>query len=87
MALDLRNRNTDSVVGLVSVTSGRAVLVVAVSPAAVKNGIKAGSLVKIGSTILGGGGGGKDDFAQGGGSESEKIPAALQELKAALGSN
>ena len=87
MALDLRNRNTESVVGLISVTSGRVILVVAVSPAAVKNGIKAGSLVKIGSTILGGGGGGKDDFAQGGGSESEKIPIALRELKAALGSN
>ena len=61
-------------------------LVVAVSPAAVQSGIKAGALVKIGSATLGGGGGGKDDFAQGGGSEIEKIPAAISELKAALGS-
>lgn len=86
MALDLRNRTSQSVIALISVTSGRPVLVVAVSPAAVQRGIKAGMLVKIGSTILGGGGGGKDDFAQGGGSILEKIPAALQELKAALGS-
>ncbi len=84
MALDLRNRSSQSVVGLISVSSGRPVLVVAVSPAAVQSGIKAGALVKIGSATLGGGG--KDDFAQGGGSEIEKIPAAISELKAALGS-
>ena len=86
MALDLRNRSLQSVVGLISVSSGRAVLVVAASPAAVQNGTKAGALVKIGSAILGGGGGGKDDFAQGGGGEIERIPAAISELKAALGS-
>ena len=86
MALDLRNRSLQSVVGLISVSSGRAVLVVAASPAAVQSGTKAGVLVKIGSAILGGGGGGKDDFAQGGGGEIERIPAAISELKAALGS-
>ena len=59
---------------------------VAASPAAVQSGTKAGVLVKIGSAILGGGGGGKDDFAQGGGGEIERIPAAISELKAALGS-
>jgi alanyl-tRNA synthetase len=86
MALDLRNRSPKAVVGLISISAGRAVLVVAVSSTSVSNGIKAGILVKLGSAILGGGGGGKDDFAQGGGTDLEKIPIAIAELKAALGS-
>ena len=86
MALDLRNRSPHSVVGLISIVAGRAVLVVAVSSAAITEGVKAGELVKIASLILGGGGGGKDDFAQGGGGELGNIPAAFKELKAALGS-
>ena len=87
MALDLRNRNAKSVVGLFSTQSDRVTFVVAASVDAQKSGIKAGSLVKIGSQILGGGGGGKDDFAQGGGVDASKIPAAIKELKAAIGKN
>ena len=86
MALDLRNRAAQSVIGLISISAGRAVLVVAVSSSAISERVKAGELVKIASLILGGGGGGKDDFAQGGGAELEKIPEAIKELKAALGS-
>ena len=56
---------------------GKPVLVVAVSDAAKAIGLKAGALVKIGSTLLGGGGGGKDDFAQGGGTDSDKSQDAL----------
>jgi alanyl-tRNA synthetase len=85
MALDLRNRDPRSVIALFSVVAGRVVLVVAVAPDAQRGGVKAGSLVKLGSGILGGGGGGKDDFAQGGGSESAQIPGAIAELIAALG--
>ena len=86
MALDLRNRRPQSVVGLFTVTDGRVVFVVASSSDAISAGIKAGALVKQGSAILGGGGGGKDDFAQGGGSDAQKIVQAISELKAALGS-
>ncbi len=86
MALDLRNRRPQSVVGLFTVTDGRVVFVVASSTDAITAGIKAGALVKQGSAILGGGGGGKDDFAQGGGSDATKIAQAISELKAALGS-
>jgi alanyl-tRNA synthetase len=85
MALDLRNRRANSVVALFSVTDGRVILVVAVSPELIAAGIKAGALVKTGSTILGGGGGGKDDFAQGGGVHVSEISRAISELKAALG--
>ena len=57
---------------------------VATSEAARSAGVKAGALVKIGSTILGGGGGGKDDFAQGGGIDSSKSQDALTAISNAL---
>ena len=84
IALDLRNRATNSVVALISVSSGRPVLVAAASDGARAAGIKAGALVKIGSTILGGGGGGKDDFAQGGGTDSSQSLAALEAIASHL---
>ena len=84
IALDLRNRNVDAVVVLISVTDGKPVLVAAVSDAARTKGIKAGALVKIGSTILGGGGGGKDDFAQGGGTSITEIENALRAIEKSL---
>jgi alanyl-tRNA synthetase len=84
IALDLRNRNVDSVVGLISVCDGKPVLVIAVSDAARAKGHKAGALVKIGSTVLGGGGGGKDDFAQGGGTAVSEIDAALIAIERSL---
>jgi len=77
IALDLKDRAPQSAVALISSNDGKPVLVVAVSDAAKAAGLKAGALVKIGSTILGGGGGGKDDFAQGGGIDSSKSQAAL----------
>ncbi len=87
IALDLRARSADSVVVLVSVVEGKPVLVAAVSDAARAKGIKAGALVKIGSTILGGGGGGKDDFAQGGGTSIADVSAALAAITKALSGN
>ena len=84
IALDLRNRSADSVVVLISVADGKPVLVCAVSDAARDKGIKAGALVKIGSTILGGGGGGKDDFAQGGGTSAAEVTNALTAIEKAL---
>ena len=87
IALDLRARSADSVVVLVSVVEGKLVLVAAVSDAARAKGIKAGALVKIGSTILGGGGGGKDDFAQGGGISITEVETALGAITKALSGN
>jgi alanyl-tRNA synthetase len=84
IALDLRNRNADSVVALISVVDGKPVLVCAVSDLARDKGIKAGALVRIGSTVLGGGGGGKDDFAQGGGTSSSEVTNALRAIEKAL---
>jgi alanyl-tRNA synthetase len=84
IALDLKSKSSNSVVILVSVVEGKAVLVAAVSDGAKAAGVKAGALVKIGSTVLGGGGGGKDDFAQGGGTKLGQIPVALSAITDAI---
>ena len=84
IALDLRSGEANSVVALISSNEGKPVLVVATSQEARSVGVKAGALVKIGSTILGGGGGGKDDFAQGGGIDASKSQDALTAIANAL---
>jgi len=84
IALDLRSGQEKSVVALISSNDGKPVLVVATSEEARSTGIKAGALVKIGSTVLGGGGGGKDDFAQGGGMDASKSQDALTAISNAL---
>jgi alanyl-tRNA synthetase len=84
IAIDLRSRESKSVVALISSNDGKPVLVVAVSDEARAAGIKAGALVKIGSTVLGGGGGGKDDFAQGGGVDAAASLASLTAISSAL---
>jgi alanyl-tRNA synthetase len=84
IALDLKSKSSNSVVVLVSVVEGKAVLVAAVSDGAKAAGVKAGALVKIGSTVLGGGGGGKDDFAQGGGTNLGQISVALSAITDAI---
>jgi alanyl-tRNA synthetase len=80
IALDLRSKIKDGVVVLATVVSAKPLIVASVSSEAIKLGIKAGELIKTGSTILGGGGGGKDDFAQGGGTDSTVIAKALTEI-------
>ena len=84
IAIDLRSREAQSVVALISANEGKPVLVVATSEGARTAGVRAGALVKIGSTILGGGGGGKDDFAQGGGIDASKSLDALSAISKAL---
>jgi len=84
IAIDLRSQNSDSVVALLSNNDGKPVLVVAVSDQARAAGVKAGALVKIGSTVLGGGGGGKDDFAQGGGTDASKSLDAIAAISQSL---
>ncbi len=84
IALELRAKSANSVVALISVNDAKPVLVVAASDAARAQGVKAGALVKIGSTVLGGGGGGKDDFAQGGGTDITKLTQALDAITASL---
>ena len=80
IAINLRQKVKSGVVVLSTINSGKPLLVAAVSPEAIKLGIKAGDLIKIGSATLGGGGGGKDDFAQGGGVDVSAISKALNEI-------
>ena len=87
IAQELLHRVKSSVIVLVSVVEGKAILVVAVSEDARKSNIKAGALVKVGSAVLGGGGGGKDDFAQGGGTNLSAISDALSAITRAISGN
>jgi alanyl-tRNA synthetase len=80
IAIDLRGKLKSGVVVLATINNAKPLLVAAVSPEANKLGIKAGELIKTGSTILGGGGGGKDDFAQGGGVDVKAITQAIAEV-------
>ena len=80
IALDLKSKLKTAIVVLATVNDAKPLLVAAVSADAIKLGIKAGELVKVGSTILGGGGGGKDDFAQGGGLDAGAITKAFTEI-------
>ena len=84
IAIDLRSQSASSVVALLSNNDGKPVLVVAVSDQSQAAGVKAGALVKIGSTVLGGGGGGKDDFAQGGGTDISKSLEAIAAISQSL---
>ena len=84
IAIDLRNKLKSGVVVLATINNLKPILVAASSSEAIKLGIKAGELIKIGSTVLCGGGGGKDDFAQGGGTEPKLIDKALSEIVKAI---
>ena len=80
IALDLKGKLKTAIVVLATVNDAKPLLVAAVSAEAIKLGVKAGELIKVGSTILGGGGGGKDDFAQGGGLDAGAITKAFTEI-------
>jgi len=88
-ALDLRDRltkagNQNIVVALLGTSNDRPLVVIAVNDGAQQLGLKAGSLVKTVSQVLGGGGGGKPDVAQGGGQDASKINEALTALRQAV---
>ncbi|NDB18714.1 MAG: alanine--tRNA ligase [Actinobacteria bacterium] len=68
----------------VSDADGKVSMVAAANEAAVAAGVSANALLKAASTHVDGRGGGKDDLAQGGGTNSSGIPAALAAVTAAL---
>ena len=61
-----------------SVTAGKALLVVKVTPDLIQRGIHAGNLVKELAKMVGGGGGGRADFATAGGQDASRLGKALQ---------
>ena len=75
---------SDAVVVVHAVIAEKPAILVAVGDTARANGVKAGELVKLASSILGGGGGGKDDMAQGGGTDVAQLPVALDAIAKAI---
>lgn len=86
LAISVRERlgSVASVVALAARVADKPAVIVATSPAARDLGAKAGVLAKQAAAVLGGGGGGKDDLAQGGGSNTGAIGAALSGISTAL---
>jgi len=79
----LRSKLGSGVVVIGTRNDGNVSLVAAVSKDLTPR-IKAGELVKRLSPIVGGGGGGRPDFAQAGGKDPEKLPAALAAVQDAV---
>ena len=63
---------------------GKVGLVVAVSPALVARGVKAGAVVKAAAQVVGGGGGGRDTLASAGGRDVAKLEQALAAGRSAI---
>jgi alanyl-tRNA synthetase len=73
----LRKRAKSAAVVLGFVAEDKPNLLVGVTEDLIKNGVKAGDIVKEIAPIIGGGGGGRPQMAQAGGKDPEKIDAAL----------
>ena len=81
----LKGQIGSGVVALVSVTDGKASLVVGVTDD-LADRVNAIDLVRAGAAVVGGkGGGGRPDMAQAGGPDGAKAAAALQAIETALG--
>jgi alanyl-tRNA synthetase len=77
LADKLRDKLKSCAVVLGSVLDGKVALIAAVTPDATSK-VKAGELVNFVAAQVGGKGGGKPDLAQAGGTEPDKLPAALK---------
>lgn len=77
----LQNNNDSLVVVLSSVINDKIIFVVSVSNNLVKNGVKAGEIVKYVAKKTDGNGGGRPDFAQAGGKDVSKLDSALKEVE------
>ncbi|MFC3874126.1 alanine--tRNA ligase [Neisseria musculi] len=80
IAADLAGRSDKAVVLLAAANSGKVSLCAAVSKPLTEK-IKAGELVNFVAAQTGGKGGGRPDLAQAGGSEPDKLPAALESVE------
>jgi len=79
-----RNKVDNGVMVLASDINGKPQIIVAVSDALVKDGIKAGNLIKPIAAVVGGGGGGRPQMAQAGGKDSSKIGDALEKARSLI---
>lgn len=81
MADTLTQRLPEMLVFLGANVGGKAQFIAAVPEAWVKQGLKAGDLVKQAATLCEGGGGGKPSFAQAGGKLGQNVPQAVSEIR------
>ncbi|MGB9013589.1 MAG: alanine--tRNA ligase-related protein, partial [Aeromicrobium sp.] len=86
LALDIRARLKDRpvVVVVIGDAGDKPAAVVALNQAAQDRGLSANDLIGVLGPVIGGRGGGKADVAQGGGTDTAAIPAALEAVASAL---
>jgi alanyl-tRNA synthetase len=86
LASDVRGRLGDrpAVVALFAPGHGSVPFAVAVNPAGVARGLAAGDLAKALLPVIEGRGGGKKDLAQGAGTRPDRVPEAIDALRAAV---
>ncbi|MGA8850918.1 MAG: alanine--tRNA ligase [Aeromicrobium sp.] len=86
LALDIRARLKDRpvVVVVIGDAGDKPAAVVALNQAAQDRGLSANELIGVLGPVIGGRGGGKADVAQGGGTDTAAIPAALEAVASAL---
>ena len=77
-ASEMIKRNEATVTLFYGTDGKNARVLIMAGKAAVKNGINANEVVRAVSPIIGGGGGGKPNFAQGGGTQPEKLEDAVK---------
>ena len=81
MADWFRNKVDRGVLVLVSDINQKPQIIVSVTDPLIQEGVKAGNLIKPIAQVVGGGGGGRPQMAQAGGSDSSKIPSALDKAR------
>ena len=75
----------ECVVFLSSLHNSKPLFVASVSDGLIRDrGLKAGELVKVATLVCGGGGGGRAQMATGGGQDGDKLPAALDAVRALI---
>jgi alanyl-tRNA synthetase len=77
-ANEIMKRNETTVVLFYGADGKNARVLVMAGEVAVKKGVNANDVVRVVSAIIGGGGGGKPNFAQGGGTQPEKLQDAVK---------
>ena len=80
----VKGRLKDAAILLGTAADGRVHLVASVSPALVRRGVKAGSVVNTAAAVVGGGGGGRDTMAQAGGRDPDKLEEAIDAGRRAI---
>ncbi|MCW4007430.1 MAG: alanine--tRNA ligase [Candidatus Bathyarchaeota archaeon] len=80
-ANEIVKRNEAAVALLFAADEKNARVLVMAGKVAVEKGINAGEIVRAAASIIGGGGGGKPNFAQGGGTQPEKLQEAVKTAK------